>query len=149
MASFPRKPRLHLKAQHREKLFPNSFSLVERCHKVAVEARGPGYLDKHLTVYDAATSYFLGLCGAYTINWRQCRLYFGETLTIVRAIGAHRLKDPGFYTVGALPTVMGADGPNFEGQTGEPIDYIRQEIGRRIFWVMFVGIRYVCSMKFC
>lgn len=143
MASFPRKPRLHLKAQHREKLFPNSFSLVERCHKVAVEARGPGYLDKHLTVYDAATSYFLGLCGAYTINWRQCRLYFGETLTIMRAIGAHKLKDSGFYSVGALPTVMGADGPNFEGHTGEPIDYIRQEIGRRIFWVMFVGVRYV------
>jgi hypothetical protein len=126
VASFPRKPRLHLKAQQREDLFPNSFSLIERCHKVAVEARGPGYLDKELTVYDAATSYFLGLCGAYTINWRQCRLYFGETLTIIHAVGAHKLKD-GL----SLPTDIET----------EPVDYIRQEIGRRIFWTIFVSIR--------
>jgi hypothetical protein len=141
VASFPRKPRLHLKAQHRDKLFPNSLSLVERCHKVAVEARGAGYLDKDLTVYDAATSYFLGLAAAYTIQWRQCRLYFAETLTIARAIGVHRLRDPTVYAVGDLPAIMGHDGPSVEGQAGEPIDYIRQEIGRRIFWVMFVGVR--------
>jgi hypothetical protein len=142
VASFPRKPRLHLKAQHREKLFPNSVSLVERCHKVAVEARGAGYLDRELTVYDAATSYFLGLAGAYTINWKQCRLYFAETLSIARSIGALKLKDPGLYHVGQLPGAMGGDGPGgFEGVAGEPVDYIRQEIGRRIFWVMFVGVR--------
>lgn len=141
VASFPRKPRLHLKAQHREKLFPNSLSLVERCHKVAVEARGPGYLDKNLTVYDAATSYFLGLAGAYTINWKQCRIYFSETLTIIRAIGAHKQKDPSYYSVGQLPTIMGSDAPQYVGVQGEPVDYIRQEIGRRLFWVMLVGMR--------
>jgi hypothetical protein len=141
VASFPRKPRLHLKAQHREKLFPNSVSLVERCHKVAVEARGAGYLDKDLTVYDAATSYFLGLAAAYTVNWSQCRLYFGETLNISRSIGVHKLKDPGIYNVGSLPIAMGHNGPSFEGRMGEPIDFIKQEIGRRIFWVMFVSVR--------
>ncbi|KAL3423309.1 hypothetical protein PVAG01_05056 [Phlyctema vagabunda] len=139
VASFPRKPRLHLKAQHRELLFPTSISLVERCHKVAVEARGAGYLDKELSVYDAATSYFLGLAGAYTFNWRQCRLYFGETLNIARVIGAHKIKDPGYLPVGDLPIAYGGEGafqpPN------EPSDFIRQEIGRRVFWIMFVGIR--------
>lgn len=118
------------------------MSLVERCHKVAVEARGPGYLDKELTVYDAVTSYFLGLAGAYTFQWKQTRLYFGETLTIVRVLGAHRLKDPGMLPVGALPAIYGSDQGAFDGQT-QPVDYIRQEIGRRVFWIMFVGIRSV------
>ncbi|CAG8961272.1 hypothetical protein HYFRA_00013551 [Hymenoscyphus fraxineus] len=141
VASFPRKPRIHLKAERREHLFPNSISLVERCHKVAVEARGSGYLDKDLTVYDAATSYFLGLSAAYTFNWRQCRLYFGETLTMVRVLGAHKVKDPGLLVVGDLPTVFGeTGGDKFDGSP-QPIDCIRQEIGRRIFWCMFVGIR--------
>ncbi|KAF7876706.1 hypothetical protein EAF04_001790 [Stromatinia cepivora] len=141
VASFPRKPRLHLKSQHREHLFPNSLTLVERCHKVAVEARGPGYLDKNLSVYDAATSYFLGLSGAYTFNWRQCRLYFGETLNIIRMLGAHRTKNAGMMaTMGHLPATFGAESPQYVDQP-EPIDYIRQEMGRRLFWVMFVGIR--------
>jgi hypothetical protein len=142
VASFPRKPRLHLKAQHREHLFPSSISLVKRCHKVAVEARGAGYLDKELSVYDAATSYFLGLAGGYTFQWRQCRLYFGETLNIARVLGAHKQKDQGFLGVGGLPQVFGGDGLGLESQA-PPVDYIRQEIGRRVFWIMFVGIRFV------
>ncbi|OBT87367.1 hypothetical protein VE02_04194 [Pseudogymnoascus sp. 03VT05] len=122
VASFPRKPIMHLKAQHQEKLFPNSISLVERCHKVAVEARGAGYLDRDLTVYDAVTSYFLGLAGAYTINWHQCRLYFGETFTISRAVGVQRANE--------------------NAKTGDnKVDFIKQEIGRRMFWVMVVGVR--------
>ncbi|KAH9208577.1 hypothetical protein DL95DRAFT_395158 [Leptodontidium sp. 2 PMI_412] len=138
VASFPRKPRLHLKAQHREHLFPNSMSLVERCHKVAIAARGPGYLDKELSVYDAATSYFLGLAGAYTFQWKQTRLYFGECLTIIKVLGAHKVKDSGLG-VGGLPGAYGADSNNMQGAS-QPVDYIRQEIGRRLFWVMFVGI---------
>lgn len=140
VASFPRRPRLHLKAQQREHLFQNSLSLVERCHKVAVEARGPGYLDKNLSVYDAATSYFLGLSGAYTFKWRQCRLYFGETLNIIRMLGAHRTKNPGLTAaMGRLPATFGEENPHYDQP--ESVDYIRQEMGRRLFWVMFVGIR--------
>ena len=142
VASFPRKPRLHLKAQRREQLFPNSMALVERCHKVAVEARGSGYLDKSLSVYDAATSYFLGLAAGYTFNWRQSRLYLGETLTKIRVLGAHKLKDPGLSAVGAVPEAYGGDGQQYDGDA-EPMDFIRQEIGRRVFWLMFVGVRYV------
>ncbi|KAF4629089.1 hypothetical protein G7Y89_g9063 [Cudoniella acicularis] len=104
------------------------------------ELNGYGYLDKELSVYDAATSYFLGLSAAYTFQWRQCRLYFGETLTIARVLGAHKVKDPGFLAIGGLPTTYGAESGGFDGQA-QPIDFIRQEIGRRIFWIMFVGIR--------
>lgn len=106
-----------------------------------MEARGAGYLDKELSVYDAATSYFLGLAAAYTFNWRQSRLYFGEVMNMVRVIGAHRLKDPGHLVVGDLPLTFGADGGGFEVQP-QPVDYIRQEIGRRVYWLMFVGVRY-------
>jgi hypothetical protein len=138
-ASFPRKPRLHLKSQGLEKLFPSSISLVSHCHKVAVEARGPGYLDKELTVYDAVTSYFLGLAAAYTFQWKQARIYFGETLTIARVIGVHRQQDQGF-ALGSVPAAFGADPRAFEPQI-QPVDYIKQEVGRRIFWIMLVGIR--------
>lgn len=146
VASFPRRPKLHLKAQNRENLFPSSMSLVERCHKVAVEARGPGYLDKPITVYDAATSYFLGLSGAYTFNWKQCRLYFGETLTLVRILGAHRSKESDTLSLGDLPQYYGARDGAPPYSSSEPVDYIKQEIGRRIFWVMFVGIRLVTCL---
>src|SRR6202012_340525 len=42
VASFPRKPRLHLKAQKKEKQFPNHMALVNRCQKVCTTARGAG-----------------------------------------------------------------------------------------------------------
>jgi hypothetical protein len=100
-------------------------------------------LDKDLTVYDACTSYFLGLTAAYTFQWKQCRLYFGETLNISRVLGAHKTTEgAGSLGVGALPATFGAEGGALYGQT-QPLatDYIRQEISRRVFWIMFVGIR--------
>lgn len=143
VASFPRKPRLHLKSQQSEHLFPNSLSLVERCHNIAMQARGPGYLDNpSLGVYDAITSYFLGLSGAYTFKWKQTRLYFGECLTILRVIGAHRVKKKqSFIPMDTLQSSPGGEN-GFEIQP-ETVDYIQQEMGRRVFWVMFVGIRFV------
>ena len=141
VASFPRRPRLHLKAQQREDMFPSYINLVDQCHKISVEARGAGYLDKELSVYSACTSYFLGLASAYTLQWKQCRLYFGETLNIARVLGAHKTEHTSFVG-GGLPASFGAH-TAFDGQH-QPIamDYIKQEIGRRVFWIMFVGVRY-------
>ncbi|MCJ1249531.1 hypothetical protein MMC30_006757 [Trapelia coarctata] len=139
VASFPRKPRQHLKDMNRENLFPNSMTLIERCHKITVEARGPGYLDKEMTVYDAVVSYLQGLTAAYTFNWRQCKLYLGECLTISRILGLHR----SFHTPSG--TVGPARGPGSRGP--EPgVDYITQEMGRRTYWVMFVGIKSMQQM---
>ena len=97
-----------------------------------MEARGVGFLDKDLIIYDAATSYFLGLAEAYTNTWRQCKLYFGETLTILNVLGAHKSEGTQASNEGTLP---------------QPRSFIEQEISRRIFWVMFVGIRYVLCQK--
>ena len=145
VASFPRRPRLHLKAQHREHLFPSSMSLVERCHKVAVEARGAGYLDKELSIYDAVTSYFLGLAGAYTFQYRQCRLYLGEALNIARSTGALTIRDTG-PSVASQPVSFG-EGGGF-GTQALSVDYIQQEISRRVFWIILIGIRYFTPFNF-
>ena len=149
VASFPRKPRLHLKAQRKDSVFPNHMALVQRCQKICAEARGPGYLESEsLSVHDAATSYFLGLTGCYTFRWRQCRLYFGECLTILRALGLHKPTDHNYTHLGNLPAVLGSHGPNFDG-TREQTDHITLEMGRRIFWTMFVGTKLVLSNCLC
>lgn len=140
VASFPRKPRLHLKAQRKESLFPNHMSLVHRCQSICALARGPAYLEnEHLSVYDAATSYFLALMGVYTFRWRQGRLYFGECLTILRTLGLHKPKEQTYTQLGTLPASVGSR----ENDDVQPphVDNITLEIGRRIFWTMFVGVK--------
>ncbi|KAF2115474.1 hypothetical protein BDV96DRAFT_612734 [Lophiotrema nucula] len=141
VASFPRKPRLHLKSQTRD-YYPSHLSLVDKCREVCAQARGFGYLDRPgLNVYDACTSYFLGLTGAYIFQWRQLRLYFGECLTILRALGLHKTQEQGYTYLGGIPGVVGADGPNFEGSRDFKLDKITEQIGRRVFWTLFVGVR--------
>ena len=105
-------------------------------------ARGPGYLENdNLSVYDAATSYFLALMGVYTFRWRLGRLYFGECLTIVRTLGLHKPKEQTYTQLGTLPKAVGSHGASFEGSRDQPVDNITLEMGRRIFWTMFVGIK--------
>ncbi|KAJ4303498.1 hypothetical protein N0V90_002394 [Kalmusia sp. IMI 367209] len=141
VASFPRKPRLHLKQQTRD-YYPNHLSLVDKCREVCAQARGVGYLDKPvLNVYDACTSYFLGLTGAYTFRWRQLRLYFGECLTILRSLGLHKAQDQGYTFLGGLPHATGSSGPKFEGSRDMKLDLITEQIGRRVFYTLFVGVR--------
>lgn len=140
VASFPRKPRLHLKAQKKEHLFPNHMSLVHQCQNICAAARGPGYLEsENLSVYDAATSYFLALMGIYTFRWRQGRLYFGECLTILRTLGLHKPDDQIYSNIGGLPGSRngGVDGAR------DHIDNITIQMGRRIFWTMFVSVKTV------
>ena len=137
VASFPRKPRQHLKAQNQEDLFPNSLSLVDRCHSVAIEARGPGYLDNHLDVYDVITSYFLGLIAAYTFRWTRSKNYFGECITILKVIGLHRSHS---YTNGHVVNRLSSANIR-EGIQGWNVDCIRQEMRKRTFWVVFVSVK--------
>ncbi|KAK4986535.1 hypothetical protein LTR66_007841 [Elasticomyces elasticus] len=142
VASFPRKPRLHIKQQRKENMFPNHMSLVLRCQRVAAAARGPGYLESEsLSVHDAATSYFLALTGVYTFRWRQGRLYFGECLTIIRALGLHRAKEQNQSQLGTFPAMLGSHEPAQDFANDGPIDYITQEVGRRLFWTMFVSVK--------
>jgi len=141
VASFPRSPQRHLKAQNLAGLFPDHMSLANRCQKVCATARGPGYLESEsLNVYDAATSYFLALVGTYTYRWRQGRLYFGECLTIIRTLGFHK-AEPSHIRSNRLPTAVNSFGTGSDGESQQAIDCITQEMGRRIFWTLFVGIK--------
>ena len=145
VASFPRKPRLHLKTQTRHE-YPSHLSLVDKCREVCAQARGPGYLDRPgLNVYDACTSYFLGLSGAYVFQWRQLRLYIAECLTIIRSLGLHKAQEQGYTHLGAVPSAWGSNGPGFDGTREFKLDHITEQIGRRVFWTAFVGVRYVIA----
>jgi hypothetical protein len=140
VASFPRKPRLHLKLQGRNQ-YPSHLSLVEKCREVCAQARGPGYLDRpNLNVYDACTSYFLGITGAYIFQWRQLRLYFGECQTILRSLGLHKSPDQP-YTFMDRNGYEGSNGSSFDPAMDVKLDKITEQIGHRLFWTLFVGAR--------
>ena len=151
VASFPRKPRLHLKILGKEQLFPTHMSLVAKCQQVCSFARGPGYLERDdLNVYDAATSYLLGLIGGYTYKWRQLRLYFGECLTIIKSLALHRSMESTTQHHAELSSDMSRMIAQFhESVNVSQTDNITREMGRRIFWTAFVSVRYeVLSIKF-
>jgi hypothetical protein len=126
-ASFPRKTRMILKAHRHEGRFPTSRMLISHCHAVAIQARqireaeSPDKLD----VFDMATSYFLGLAAAYTENWTRSRILFGQTITFMYIVGAHK------------------DGKSSHSEAeSEAVDFVNREVARRIFWVMVAGVRY-------
>ena len=140
VASFPRRAQLHLQAQNMENISSNSIGLIDRCHKVAIEAMGPAYLDKNFTVHDAVISYLQGLIGAYTFNWQACRVYFGQCLNISRTIGLHKAKGSVHTNVVRIKSDMNPIG-NHEGLPEQGIDLILQELGRRTFWIIFIAIK--------
>ncbi|TQS37076.1 hypothetical protein Golomagni_02462 [Golovinomyces magnicellulatus] len=138
--SLPRRARNHYLSHGLKSHFPGSLRLADRCHNVAVEARGAGYLDKDLTVYHGITSYFLGLAATYKFQWNQARLYFGEALTITKIVGASNFgideNQPDIHPSETHTTI--------ESQIKPPVkDYIMQEMVRRVFWILFVSIRSI------
>lgn len=134
VASFPRTARLHLKAQHGMTLFPKAIHLIERCRSVALEARGPMFYNKdEVTVHDAATSYFLGLAAAYTMQWKVCKRFLTETMSFIRELGYHKPRDLGSSMFRVT-------------YRGPPFDHVQDQVGKRIFWCMFLGVRYVSRL---
>lgn len=122
VSSFPRRPRQRLNETARAQ-FPSAKILVDRCHAVFVEARGIGFLDRDLDLHDACASYLAGLSAAYTFDLKRWRLYAGECVMILRTLGFQKpeIRQP---NEASMPPVEG---------------YISQQIGRRLFWLCFVG----------
>lgn len=142
VASFPRQARLQLSTQRKDRMFPNHLPLVEKAQKVCVAARGTGFQEsKNLSVHDAATSYLLGLTCSYTYKWQEMRMYFGECLTIIRALGLDKPREHTYTPLGLLPFLLGSHGPDYQGSEDEMLDNITLEMGKRIFWTMFVTTR--------
>jgi hypothetical protein len=130
VASFPRTARLHLKAQQNGMhMYPKAITLIDRCRTVALEARGTSFYSREdITVYDAATSYFLGLAAAYTMQWKMFRRFMAEAMAFIRELGYHKPRDLGSSMFGVTYR-----GPSF--------NHVEDQLGKRIFWCMFLGLR--------
>lgn len=133
VASFPRCVRELLKAQHSTHLFPRAVVMVEKCREIALTTRGRHWVLKQpKTLDDAATSYFLGLASGYTHQWNASHQLMAETLTLIRELGFNRPKHPG-----DLPTF----GNDPYSPDPLPFNHVKDQIGKRIFWCLLLGIR--------
>jgi hypothetical protein len=128
VASFPRRPRQLFTSEANQRIFPNAGALIDRCHQVFNEARGPGYLDRELSLYDAFSSYLVGLTAAYLFDSHRARLYIGECLSMVRRLDLHK-----------TPTDPSMQSSTYSGSTSGETDYIKQELSRRMFWLSYVS----------
>jgi hypothetical protein len=153
VASFPRRPKLRLNTEAERSAFPNSIALVKRCHDVALQARGVGYLDRNATVYDAAISYFLGVCAGYIYSMRRCRIYLAECRTMLQVYDLCRTPTPA-PTMAAMNaaspmSTMSATSQDQQPQyltDNKPVDLISQELGRRLFYVSLVGYQSLLQL---
>ncbi|OBR16540.1 Zn 2cys6 transcription factor [Colletotrichum higginsianum IMI 349063] len=133
VASFPRSARQHLKTQHSTHLFPKAIVMIERCRDIALDTRGARWaLKQPKTLDDAATSYFMGLAAGYTFQLGKYRYFTTECLSLIRELGFHRPKHPN-----ELPT-FGNDDCSPDPL---PFHHIKDQIGKRIFWCLLLGVR--------
>ncbi|KAJ5585130.1 uncharacterized protein N7459_004930 [Penicillium hispanicum] len=150
VASFPRRPKLRLNTEAERSAFPNSIALVQRCHDVAIQARGIGYLDRNATVYDAAISYFLGVCAGYVYSIRRCRMYLAECRAMLQVYDLCRSPTnvippsvPGVPSPLSSYSAMSQDQSTPSLTDNTSVDLITQELGRRLFYVSLVGYQSI------
>ncbi|KUL82932.1 hypothetical protein ZTR_10398 [Talaromyces verruculosus] len=143
VASFPRRPRLHLRTDSAGSLYSNSMALAKRCHDVAVQARGLGYLDTSTTVDDAAISYHLSLCSSYVYNPQRSRMYLGECMTILRVYTLYKPSRQGGTDSGGIAAGSPVSEPRgqFDDLTETTENLLVQEQGRRLFYVCLAGLQ--------
>ncbi|KAL8701590.1 MAG: hypothetical protein Q9201_004834 [Fulgogasparrea decipioides] len=131
VASIPRRPKQHILELRMERLIPNSTTLIDRCWRTAIEARGLYHLDRPQTIEDAEIAYLQGVIGAYQFEWDICRLYMGQCVTISRVIGLHRQDGPG------SEAASNANRNEAVMVPGQGRDVVVQELSKRMFWVIF------------
>ncbi|KAJ5083665.1 transcriptional regulator family: Fungal Specific TF [Penicillium angulare] len=126
---------------------------IKRCHDVATQARGTGYLDRNATVYDAAISYFLGVCAGYVYSMRRCRLYLAECRTMLQVYDLCRSPTniPHISSLNASSPVSNASAISADQATqsltdSQHWDLISQELGRRLFYVCLVGYQSLLQL---
>lgn len=130
--------------QQMESLYSNPTELIDRCHKISMEALGPAYLDRKMSVHDAVVSYLQGLTCMQTFNRQSAIHYFKQCMTISATVGLHRVNVTGTtHTNGhTLPAArMTANGHALEGPHQVGVDHLMRELGVRTFWVLFAGVK--------
>ena len=151
VACFPRRPRQHIREalqmehqQQMESLYSNPMDLVDRCHKIAMEALGPAYLDRKMTVHDAAVSYLQALTCIQTQNRQSAIHYFKQCMTISETVGLHKVNATSTTNTNghAVPAArMTANGHALEGPHHAGVDQLMLELGKRTFWASFAGVK--------
>lgn len=141
VAALPRRSRHYLRTQNMSSgpLTPGLF--IERCHSIATQAREANYLDRDIVPLDAMISYLMGMTAAFTSFWGRARIYLEQALTMSRICGLHKPNGPEYVEVdGSASLAHTADGHDLPDPNGQQ-DCIRQELGRRTFWLIFMAIR--------
>lgn len=135
VASFPRTARAHLKNQQSMHIFPRATVMIDKCRDIALQARGVKWPSKQpKTLNDAATSYFLALSASYTLQVNVFRLHMTEALGLINELGFERPKHPN-------------EGPTYGNDISAPapdklpFNHIKDQVGKRIFWCIFLGVR--------
>ena len=152
VACFPRRPRQHVddcfpEPEQRQQMgvvFSNSMELVDRCHKVAMEALGPAYLDRKMSVHDAVISYLQALTCVQTFNRQTAMHYFKQCMTISATVGLHKVNVTNTPTTNghSLPAArMTANGHPLEGPHHVGVDQLMRDLGGRTFWALFTGVK--------
>ena len=140
-ASFPSRPGQHFKTHGLEHMYHSSMNLIDRCQKVAVEAHGPATFIRAYTVHDAIISYLQGLTNIYTLQRQPAMMYFKETLSILTTLALHKMRPLTEAPNGLPVSSTGANGNYLDGSRPPATDLVVQELAKRVFWVLFVGIK--------
>ena len=140
VACFPRRPRTHFRDLNLDHLFPNSWSLVERCHKVTLTAQGPTTHNRILIeqdmIHDAIINYLQGLMTSYMFSREDAILYFRQGLMLCDRLGV--TKATAVASEHTIPRMV-PNGQSLQGPQSHN-DLITLEMGRRIFWLLFTAI---------
>lgn len=151
VACFPQRPRQHIREgvpvehqQQMETMFLNPMDLVERCQKIAMEALGPGYLDRKMSVDDAIINYLQALTRNQMFNRQSAILYLNQCMTISRNLGLHKVSatssaNTNGHTIPAAR--MTVNGHALTGPHPVGADQLMRESGKRAYWASFMGVK--------
>ena len=151
VACYPQRPRQHIREglpmehqQQMESLYSNPMDLVERCQKIAMEALGPAYLTRKMSVDDVIVNYLQALTFLQIFNPQSAINYLKQSMTISANVGLHQVNtsDTANTNGHALPTArMTANGHALMGPNPAGADQVMQELGKRAFWALFAGVK--------
>ena len=155
VACYPQRPRQHIREglpmehqQQMETLYSNPMDLVDRCQKIAMEALGPAYLARKMSVDDAVIGYLQALTCLQKHDQIQDQTDDRESairyLRIFATVGLYKVDATNSTHINghALPAArMTANGNALMGPNPAGVDQVMREMGKRAFWALFAEVR--------
>lgn len=151
VACYPQRPRQHIREglpiehqQQMESLYSNPMDLVERCQKIAMEALGPAYWTRKMSVDDAIVNYLQALTFLQIFNPQSAIYYLRHCMTISATVGLHQVNASNTANTnghGPPAARMTANGHALIGPNPVGVDQVMQELGKRAYWAFFAGAK--------